>query len=287
MPRDPDLGGRQDLGELVVGGLHQRRVERPGDLEGDHPPRAQLQRDRLQRRQGREFPRDDDVARPEEVGLPEPAGGGDPAAKLVDARLVEADDAGHPARRGGGGGLHRLAPAADDLQARLEVERPGEGQRGVLAQAQAGEPGAVPRRGRGRSASDPSSAARLLTKMAGWLMSVASRASLGPSKQTCLRSNPRTSHPRGRKAPGPRGPRRRAHGPSRRTGHPGRGTEEGDLGHRRESLLDTGKERATKSTVVFREQICHRLVNRNPWPKRAITAGGDRDQLARGRWSTG
>ena len=45
-----------------------------------------------------------------------------------------------------------------------------------------------------------SSAARLATKMAGWLTSVASKASAGPSKQTALRSNPRTSLARSKRA---------------------------------------------------------------------------------------
>ena len=77
---------------------------------------------------------------PEQVGLPEPAEGRDPAAELVDGRLVEAQDAGHAAGRGQGRGLHRLAAAADDLEPRLEVDRAGEDQRGVFAQAQPGRP---------------------------------------------------------------------------------------------------------------------------------------------------
>ena len=133
--------------------------------------------------EGRRVARDDDVARPEQVGLPEPADGCDAAAKLVDGRLVEAEHAGHAAGRGEGGGLHRLAAAADDLEAGLEVERPGEDQRGVLAQAQ---PGGALAGGDDLGVASPSgssSAARLATKIAGWLTSVASSASAGPSMQ--------------------------------------------------------------------------------------------------------
>ena len=53
-------------------------------------------------------------------------------------RLVEAQHAGHAAGRGQGGGLHRLAAAADDLEPGLEVDRAGEDQGGVFAQAQPG-----------------------------------------------------------------------------------------------------------------------------------------------------
>ncbi len=79
------------------------------------------------------------------------------------------------------------------LQPGLEVERAGEHQGRVLTQAQPRRPGARRRRPRAACAFRSSRAARLATKIAGWLTSVASSASAGPSRQTARRSKPRIS----------------------------------------------------------------------------------------------
>ena len=69
-----------------------------------------------------------------------------------------------------------------------------------------------------------SRAARLATKIAGWLTSVASSASAGPSKQSVRRSNPRTSSGAIEQSRGRRAAPGRVPCTSRRPGHPGRET---------------------------------------------------------------
>ena len=154
-------------GELVVGRLHQFGVKRPGDASGTTfmAPSSVAIGSTCSR--AGSFARDDDVARAEQVGLPEPAERRDPAAQLVDGRLVEAQDAGHAAGRGQSRGLHRLTAPADHLEPRLEIHRAGEDQGGVFAQA---KPGGTLAGGDDfgiRSALRLSSAARLATKIAG------------------------------------------------------------------------------------------------------------------------
>ena len=124
--------------ELIVGGLHQFGVKRAGDLERHDLHGTQLGGDRLDSFEGDSVSGDDDIAGAEQVGLPKAAKGCDAAAQLVDGRLVEAQDAGHAAGCGHGRCLHGLAPFADDLQARLEVDRTGKNERSVFAQAQPG-----------------------------------------------------------------------------------------------------------------------------------------------------
>ena len=129
----------QDLGELVVGRLHEVGVERAGDGQGDDLHGPELGGDRAR-------PAARAAVSPETTMLPGPSRLAFQSRPRGATRRQSSSTAGSSRPRtlvmplgvASGGGLHGLAAAADDLQARLEVQRPGEDQRRVFAQAQPG-----------------------------------------------------------------------------------------------------------------------------------------------------
>ena len=218
-------------------GFIRSRVEGAGDGQRDDLHGPELGGDRLDGRQRGGLARDDDVARPEQVGLPEPAGRGDPAAELVDLAssrpstlvmpLGVASDAAciaWPRRRTTSSPASKsIAPAKTRAVYSPRLSPAAPWQASTTS---------------GSLAFRLSRAARLATKIAGWLTSVASSASAGPSMQSCRRSKPRTSPARSNSAAdgGQLLVQLPAHPDGLRTLA---GEQEGDLGHDRCTSVDS------------------------------------------------
>ena len=129
-------------------------------------------------------------------------------------------------------GLHGLPAAAHELQPGLEVDRTGEDQRRVLAQAQSPAAPWHAATTSGLVAFRPSSAARLATKIAGWLTSVAFRASAGPVEAERAPGRCRGCRPARSNSAAPPAARESSSRPMPTDLSALAGEQEGDLGHR-------------------------------------------------------
>ena len=178
----------QRRGQLLVGRLHQLGVERPGDgqpdrlaaLGLDQPSRPRRWRPRRRRRRccpGRGSWRSRCVP-----------------ADRASATSASTSAASSPRTLTMPLGVASAAACIARPRSRTTLSpsskrhRPGEDQGRVLAEAQPGGGDDAVRRRPARSASSGSRAARLATKMAGWLTSVALSRSAGPFAQTSSRS---------------------------------------------------------------------------------------------------
>ena len=141
------------------------------------------------------------------------------AQRSLTSVSAEAEDGGHGALAGGDGLLHELAAEADGADGVGKVEGAGGDVGGILAERVAGGEGGGEV---GQGSDRTRQAATETVRMAGWVCSVCCRVSAGPLKMRSERGSRGLRRPRRRRL-WRRGSGRRARGPCRRIGSPGRG----------------------------------------------------------------
>ena len=124
----------QSGGKRLVGGLHQARVEGPGDGEFHRLPRAVFLREGDGHDDFRSLAREDDLPRSVDIGDIHIGGGGE----FADAVLLSADDGGHSAVGSLAGLLHGAGALVHEAKSGFKIKSPRSGVGGEFTQRQAG-----------------------------------------------------------------------------------------------------------------------------------------------------